>query len=281
MVSKPPKVRVVRPAPPKAILHERGVIRHVEDRDAGMIATITPTQAHPVPTVETITPIEPDAGRFPEERRDVGELAALIAGTGGPVDDQLLRGLETAAAGIRWTIRKAEEHPSREELRNQLQTALSAARYLRGRLPDTTFQRVLAASSEDDVDGDIQTYHGLGSLISRLDNALSAIPTGSSRHKHEPGTNSPHAVCALSVSFAWRDARGSLPPHTARDPQEACHLLCGAWLVGRSKAGAIIGPAGGSICGARRRSCRGEVAPKWNAYSTPLHRKRHLTSFSM
>jgi hypothetical protein len=225
MVSKPAKVRVVRPAPAEAVFHERGVIRHVEDRDAGMIATTTPTQAHPIPTVEAITPIEPDAGPFPEERRDVGELAALIAGPGRSVDDRLLHGLEKTAAGIRWTMRKAEEHPSREGLRKQLQTALKAARYLRDQLTDTTFQRVLAASSEDDLDGDNQTYHGVGSLISRLDKALSAIPTGSSRHKHEPGTNSPHAVCALGVTFAWRDARGSLPPHTSRDPQEACRLL--------------------------------------------------------
>jgi hypothetical protein len=163
------------------------------------------------------------------------ELAALISGPDKPPADWLLNGLQQAAEGLRWTIRKDAEHPPRENLREQLQLGFNAANYLRNLLKDFTVQNLLAESAEDDLYEERNASYGLDLLIPRLEKALAAIPRGQSSHKYAPGTNGPLGVCALSVAVAWRLTRGSLPPHTSPTVQNACRLL---WtLAGGSPQG--------------------------------------------
>ena len=235
MVSKSPKVRVIRPAPPLAIFHNCGVVRLVADRKADMSTATTPPRVEPGAPFDLFdwaAELERRTGKSRAEgERLVADLAESIVGAGRRDKDWLRRGLQKAAAGIGWTIRKAAEHPRREDLRGQFQSALDAARLLRDRLTDTSFLGVLAASAQDDPFGD-QAYSGLGLLIEHLEKAVSAIPRGRNRHKYHPGSNSPNEVCALTIAFAWHPFGMSC--HDILLGSRRRHVKdCGRWQVVR------------------------------------------------
>jgi hypothetical protein len=168
-----------------------------------------------------VTPGQEAGDRAP----DVRALAELIAGDGRPVADWLERGLQMAVAGVAFVIRKDASHPPRASLRLQLRTAVDAARFLRRCLEDLDFQRTLAEAGGDDYFGDLETFHGLDSVIERAEKALAKFPSGQGPHKHAPGTNAPLITCAFIVAVAWRCARGKLPGYTSGKAQEACRLL--------------------------------------------------------
>jgi hypothetical protein len=94
------------------------------------------------------------------------------------------------------------------------------------------------ASGFDDLDGHRDARQGLLALTKQLDAAIAKTPEGKGRHKAYPGA-SPQLACAIYVTIAWQEIRGSLPPHTSAAVHEACELLWQiAGMLPRARAGA-------------------------------------------
>jgi hypothetical protein len=169
----------------------------------------------------------PLSAASPDEREQLVELSTLIVAPGRDVEASLVSELWMAVLGLRWTIKQDSNHPAREILRTQLETALRAAHFLRKCIEDVNFQRALGASNENAkiYDAHHDAFHGLGTLIAHTEKALGGIPNKQGRSRYAPGTNDPLQVCALLICSAWRNARGELPPHTSRAAQQACGTL--------------------------------------------------------
>lgn len=181
--------------------------------------------------------------RLPAITEPVYRAATFIAGGVQPPPDWLLAPLPGYVASLRSHIRADQVYPGRPELRRRLKAITAAAHLLEHELIDPVMLSLLLRDGSDWIVNENQMHAGLSDISARAEGALKPIPKKQGRAKHYSRVERLQNmdVCALIVTVAWKQARGTWPGVDNEQAKRACEALWGA------AGGDVKRQGGGSI----------------------------------
>lgn len=157
------------------------------------------------------------------------QISRLIVGDGPDVPEWLLCSVSKAKYTLNNIVNSESKHPTRNDLRNKLDTLANAAKFVRAMMTDVTISQHL-------LSGDYHFLHqyemnqGLLDLEEKAKSALKKIPVGKGRNKSFSKAEglSSRVNCALMVSIIWHHIHGKWPPVANEYAMKACATL---WAV--------------------------------------------------